>query len=306
MKKKSIKLVLLAFLVLIVAAGGAVALGIDRIARVAVEAGATFALGVKTTLASMDIGVFSGTVAMGDLNVANPEGFTAPRFLGLKKGSLAVSLGSLMGDKVEVPEISLSGVELSLERKLGKSNYGVILDGLKKFESGEKPAAESKGGKAFVIRRAVVEGINVDVNMIGLGGDLTRVPVTIERIELRDIGSDSAGGAQLAEVSSIILKAILQAVATKAGDVLPADIAGELTAGLDGLKSLGDKVQVVGDVSAKVGGELKRLGGLGEKLGIKVEEVGKESEAKLKEAGKKVEEGLKGLIPGEKKKEKKP
>ena len=58
---------------------------IDRIAKAGVEKGATYALGVPTTLKSADVGVFAGTFAMSGLNVANPEGFDKePHFLKLE------------------------------------------------------------------------------------------------------------------------------------------------------------------------------------------------------------------------------
>ena len=75
--KKLIKLVAV-LLILLVLATVAVALYIDTIAKTAIERGATYALGVETTLGSADVGLLSGTFSMGDLTVANPAGFESP------------------------------------------------------------------------------------------------------------------------------------------------------------------------------------------------------------------------------------
>lgn len=288
----------LAVIVLVAAA----LLGIDRIARVGVETAGTYALGVQTTLGSMDVGLFSGRVGMSALDVANPEGFTSPHFLRMDDGRVAVTLGSLMSDRVKVPELTLRGINMSLERKQGRSNYQTILDGLKKFETAEAapdPAAKQESGKKFVIAQAVISDVTVTVDMLGIGGGATSMPVKIERIELNDVGSDSAGGVQLAELSAILTKAILAAVVSKAGGVLPPEITGELSAGLDGLRSLGGGAyKVVGDVTATVGGEVKQLGTVGRDLLKGAGTSGAES-------GKKVSEGLKGLLPGKKKEDEK-
>jgi hypothetical protein len=254
----------------------------------------------------MDVGVFSGRVAMADLNVSNPPGYKSPHFLEMGEGRVGVSLGTLMEDKVVLPELTLSGIRLNLEHLKGKANYKVIIDNLKRFESGEKPAdaaEEEKGGKQFVIEKVTINDVRVEVELLPIGGDLTRVPVIIPRIELENVGS-GGDGIKLAELTSVILKAILTTVVQQAGDRLPGDIAGELTAGLGQLKSLGDvSVQVVGQVTAEVS---EKVAEAAEQLGEAAEEAGKDVAKTVDEGTKKVGEelgkGLDGLLGKDKKK----
>ena len=269
---------------------------IDHVAKVAVERGATFALGVDTSLDSMDVGVFSGSVEMAELDVANPSGFESPHFLHLGEGRVAVSLGSLLEDKVVVPELTLTGTGMNLERRAGKANYQVILDNLKKFESKEnQPAEQQEAGKKFLFEKIAIRDVRVQVNLLPVGGKLTRLPITIEGIELRNVGSDSDQGVQMAELTSILLKAILASVVDKAGDLMPADVARELSKGLDGLKGLGDTtVQVVGEVTTQAGEAANQVG-------EKVDEAIKDGGKSLEEAGKKLGEGLGGLLDTDKK-----
>jgi hypothetical protein len=261
----------------------------------------------------MDVGVFSGRVAMDDLNVSNPTGFKSAHFLQMGKGRVGVSLGTLMEDKVVLPELTLSGLNVNLEHHEGKANYKVIIDNLKKFESGEKPAEEKeeKESKQFVIEKVTISDVHVEVELLPIGGDLTRVPVTIERIELKNVGSGGDGIA-LAELTAIVLKAILKTVVDRAGDMLPGDIAGELTAGLDQLKGLGEvSVQVVGqvttEVAEKVAEAAEEIGKAAEEgaeeLGKAVDEGTKKVGAELDKAGKEVGKGLEGLLGGKDKKD---
>ncbi len=72
--KRVKKIILIAIVLVILLIGGGV-LWIDHLAKLAVETGATYALGVETTLGGMDIGVVGGTVDLSTLNVANPPAF---------------------------------------------------------------------------------------------------------------------------------------------------------------------------------------------------------------------------------------
>lgn len=274
---------------------------IDGLARTAVQEGGTYALGVPTKLDSVKIGLMSQKVELSRLEVANPPGFDSPHFLGLADGRLAVSLGSLLGDTVEVPELVLSGINLNLEKKKGKANYQVILDNLKKFES-QEPSEPSQpqpeeAGKKFVIRKLSIRDVNVQVDLLRIGGEATRLPIKIDQIELTDFGSGSDKGMHLAELSSVILKAIFSAVAQQAGQILPGDIRGELTAGLDKLKDVGEVTTKLATDATKTGKEIIEEGKKAvEDLGKTLDEAGKS----LEEAGKSISEGLGDLLKPEK------
>ena len=290
-------------LVLVVIAS--VVLWIDHVAKAGVEGGATYALGVRTTLDAMDVGVLSGEVKMSELNVRNPAGFKTPHFLRLDDGGVAVSLGSLMEEKVILPELTLSGLNVNLERSGGKANYKVIMDNLKKLESKEEPPAdEQKEGKKFVVEKVGIRDVRVNIDLLPIGGELTRIPVTIERIELENVGSDTDRGIPLADVIGILIKAVLTTVVQKCGDLLPADVLGELNAGLEQLSGLGaTTVQVVGRVTSDVQEAAEQIGEMGKEAGEAIGEGAKEVGKGLEEAGKDLEKGIGDLIGVGKKKD---
>lgn len=304
--KRAAKIVVSVVVALVVLVAGGL-FWIDSIAKVGVEKGATYALGVETTLDRMRIGVFSGEAGMSKLNVRNPGGFDTPHFLDLGNGNVAVSLGSLMDDTVVIPELTLSSLSVNLERKGGKANYQVILDGLKRFDEKEdapqrepQDDAEAKRGKKFVVRHVAINDVNVQVDLLPVGGELTRVPLKIERIELRDVGSESANGVQLAELTGILIKAILASVLEAGGDLIPADIAGELSKGLEGLTGLGGvTAQVVGEVSTVVDGHVRKVGEAGKELLQKLGESGGGHGEGVKDVGRQIEQGIGGLLQKE-------
>jgi hypothetical protein len=272
----------------VLVAGGVVVgfVMVDRLAARGVEAGGTYALGVETELTSADVGVFDGTVDLTGLRVANPGGYKAAQFLTMADGGVAVSMGSLRGDVVEVPTLTLSDIDVYLERADGKANYQVIIDNLKRFESGDAPPPEKEPGKRFVIRRIEINDVAAHVSLLPLGGEMATAEVVVPQIVLTDVGADEP--LKLGEVVKVVTQAVLATIAANAGGTLPADLAGELQSQLgrlEGLESLGV------DMAADFGAGLQEVAGQVDELRNKAEGIGEE----LKGAG----DRLRGLLGGD-------
>jgi uncharacterized protein involved in outer membrane biogenesis len=282
----------LAGLLVLIIAGVLIAFSmVNGIAKKAIESGGTYALGAQTKVSSVSIGLLSGKVSMSGLDVANPAGgFQSPHFLSLGKGGVAVSLGSLRQPTVELPQLSLSNLDVNLEKRNGQTNFGAILDSLKqKTGGGDKPKSAPAGDeKKFVIRDLDIQNVTVHVDLVGGPGavsELTKVTVPIERIKLHDVGSAGSGvagsGVTMSELAGIIVKAVLSAAAENGGGVIPADMLGDLKGKLAALGDL-DKLKM--DVTASAKGKVDEL----------TKKATDEAKKKMDEAADK----LKGLIPG--------
>ncbi len=296
------RLVVAAVVLAVVLVGGIVLLltQVDRIAKVAIEQGGTFATGTPTTVADVSIGLFSGKFSLSGLAIANPEGFKSPAFMSLGSGGVDLSVASLGGSTIEVPRFALDSLELNLERRDGKTNYGAILDSLKRLQGqggGGGGAQPSQDGKKFVINQVELSNIVVRIDLAGgprAVSDLTRVTIPIDQISLSNVGKTgtavAGSGVTVSELSSIVISAVLRAATDKGGSVIPADLLGDLNGRLEGLgKGLID-MKVVSGAQAKV-----------EELGKKVvEDVKKTVDDAAKKATDKASEALKGLIPGKK------
>lgn len=277
--------VLLVVLVVGLLVAGAIAgfAMIDRVAARGVEAGGTYALGVPTRLGSADVEVFGGEVSLRGLRVANPEGYSDEQFMTLGEGDVAVTLGTLRKDVVEVPVLRLSDIDVYLERAGGKANYQVIIDNLKRFETGETPPPEDAPGKRFVIRRVEIGDVKAHVSLLPLGGEMAKAEVVVPQIVLTEVGADRP--LKLGEVVKVVTQALLATIAANAGGTLPADLASELESQLGrlaGLESLGV------DVAADFGEGLQEIAGSVEEITGQVDE--------LREQAEEIGEGLKGLF----------
>lgn len=244
-------LVLLLVIALVV-----VGCSIDSIAKAAIEQAGSEALGVPTTVESCDVGLLSASFGMQGLRVANPEGFGSEPFLSLGSGSVAVSAGSLRSEKVELPELTLDAVRLGIVQNAGGSNYGAILDNLERFQGSDTP--KEGEGTRFVVRKLLISDVLVTVtpdSKLGIGA----VKLPIDRIELKDIGSDTERGVLLSELAGIVVKSILQR-ATSSGK-LPAVIQGALGGKLQNLQGAAYKEldNQLDKVKKGVGDKLKGL-----------------------------------------------
>lgn len=295
---KRLAIAAIVLLVLVVGAFVAVLLSINSIAKAGIEKGGSYALGVPTTVGRVSIGLTSGQASLEGLNVANVQGFKAPHFLKLGHGDVAVTLGSLRQKVTEIPTLTLENIDVQLERIGDGGNYQRILDNLKKVtggKSGEPAPPPSGDEKKFVVKDLTIRNVRVELNVLAAPGALgdalakaTHVPVTIDLIELHNVGKTGEGvqgtGVTLGQLTSIIVQAVLSAAAEKGAGLFPSDI--------------------IGDIQGRLG-DIGGLKDFGMQIGGKAGEAAKEAVKGAAEEGKKtiedVKKGIGDLIPGKKK-----
>ena len=258
--------IVLALLLLAVLAVGGVVVFIDPIVRGTIERAGTSALGVETTVEEVDIGFGSDTsCVLTGVRIANPPGFASPHFFHLAQSTVQVNVHSLLSDTVRAPELGLTGIDLHLERTSGGTNYGAILDNLKRMESPddgggdrEEPAGE---GKRFVLERIALRDVRATIDLLPEAGDAARFTISIPEILLEDVGTD---GLTAAQIYDLVVKALLAATVESGAGVIPDDLLQDLGA------RLGDLEQISYELTKKAE--------------AKVQELTEELEGKLDEA----------------------
>jgi hypothetical protein len=257
--KKKVLLVVLLIPVVLVAG---VWIFLDHLAKKAVEIGGEQAMGVPTALDGISLRPIQGKGTIEGLQVSNPQGFDSPFFVRLDKGDATLDVGSVLTDQVVMKRIELNGFEVHLEKSKGSSNYGVILDNMKKGE--EAPAEEA--GKKFLVEEVVVRDIRVHADVAIAGQTVKTVHLNIEEVRLENVGSDTESGVIMSQLMGTIVKAVLTAIVQQGAEILP-DIATDLGAGLGKLGKVG--VRVLGKVTGQVGSEAVKVLGGALKKGVK-------------------------------------
>ena len=253
--KLFIALLVIVVIVVIVVAGAY--FYVDTIAKKAIEQGGEMALGVSTNLDDVHISLFGGEASLSGLQIANPPGFKSPIFMGLGRGEVAVSLGSLMGDTVNIPRVTLRNIRVNLEQRDKKNNVDPVLARAKSL-SGQKgkpapqPAAEA--GKKFIVEYFLLEDVQVNANL-DFFGQVSEVNLVLPQIELRNLGAKEQG-LPMPELIQKVVQAVLSAAQNSSGQLSPALaklLAGEL-GDLDDIKT-----EVIGQATAQVGKTVKDL-----------------------------------------------
>jgi len=295
--KTALKVIAIVFTLLVLGIIGIVIFAlsmVDQGAKMVVEQGGTYAMGVETTVDTMDLTLSKGAVEMGGLNIANPEGFSTENFFSLANADAKIDLESVGTDTVLIPSVSLIGIDVTLDKGQDPSNYNQILENLARFESGESaPADKSKAGKNVIIKSLVLENINIHVaNMPGVSLVAGDVAINIPRIELLDIGEKESMNA--GDIFNLVIKTVLSAAVEAGGGIIPGDVLGELGNGLAGLSSLGDLgIGVISDLDLD-----NVMGQVGEQIDQAAGDIQKAVDDVAGDLGKDVGDGIDDAVDG--------
>ncbi len=132
-KSKWVWRIVAVVVVVLVVAVAAAWLMIDHLAKQAVQQGGEYALGVPTTVDTVNLSLLGGSLRMETLSVANPAGYKSDHLVRTGRFDLAVQPGSVLTDTVRIPTFELSGLDLNIEGKGLISNISAVLDHVKKL-----------------------------------------------------------------------------------------------------------------------------------------------------------------------------
>lgn len=277
MKKLIPKLLIVALigLVLLVILGGVL---FKPAVRKAIEDGSQVALGVPTSLADFSAGLGFGKSDVGieQFSASNPEGFGDDALLSVGELSVEVATMSLISSTIEVPNISLQGLELRLIQDGKRSNFGEVLRHVKKLGSGGDAAAEpepdagaestSSGGKELAFGVIDIGAIQTHFDLRGIPGIEDRWDFELPGFQLDFSDPDQDSPRTVAELSSRLMDELLGRALERASRLVPEDARKLLDLGDGGLDKAVDDAKNKGqealdDAKAKA---KKKLGtGLG-------------------------------------------
>jgi hypothetical protein len=290
---KKLMMVVLALIVVLAVVAGLLLWRIDDIAKAGIQAGGEYALGVPTTVETVDLGLFGGTFDMAGLQIANPAGFDQAPYL-MRNGAFALEVtnSSFWSDTIEVPLIELDGLDVYIVKTGDGNNISPVLDHLKKFEGGEKAEEQTGSGKKFIIRKLVIRNVtaHLDVPVLGHKQVALGKPIVLE-----ELTGDNAQGLMMSEIMARLFPMITSVALQTLGDLVPTDLAGVLEGDLAGVADhLGGNVKQLIEEPSKMIGDLKeqaekQIGRIKDDMGEKIKQgLGDDVDEKVKQGADKV------------------
>lgn len=313
---KKLLWVVLAVVLILVIAVGALILWIDPVVRRTVESQSQKQLDVPVTLSGADVGLLGGTLQLEKYVIGSPQGFSAPAMFSVDDVSVAVSYGQLRQDPIRIQRIEIEKPLLVLEHGGGgRFNLQALMEKIQQAPEPQQQPEPEEEPLRLIIDRLRINGATVALRP----GDLSGVPllgnIDLEKLDIKEeyrltlpaIDITNIGTAEGAENGAAIREVVMQvmsAMAAKAAESpeLPEPVRMLLSGNLD---AIGDMMQA----------EFKaQIGKVAEDLTKKLPgEAGKALDQTLKEVttpggdpGKAIEKGLQeglGGILGERKKE---
>jgi hypothetical protein len=231
----------------------------------AIETGGTWATGVETCVENVSAGLVGGELSIEGLTLANPPGFHAQPFLGLRAAHGAWETRSLFSDEIHVRELALDGLALRIERNAKGTNYGAILEHLKGLSGGAggaQPPAEAGRRRTLVVDRIVVRDVLAELELADVPLAAGSYKVSVPRLQIDGFRSDGTTTEIVGKLLGAIVESALSASLDAGQGVFPADVLkdlrGKLKAAPGVLKEAQDALQKAGQSIEDLGGILKQ------------------------------------------------
>lgn len=250
MKKslKALRIVLLMIGIIVVAAVILINLFADRAVKIGIETAATRTLNVGVDIDNVDLSIIGGKLALQNLIIKNPPGYQHDKMLELRNAEIEVNVKSLLNEVVNIREIKLDGMKVTLEQRGISGNN--LQDVIAAIPKSQKTKGEPSGKKLH-IDNLEISNITVNVKLLPVPGKADTVTLELSPIKMTDLGSDNK--LDTAELSGKILLAIASGVAEQGVGVLPKNM-------VDAMQSTLDKTIDLGKAASEKGQELINVG----------------------------------------------
>ncbi|MDT8428913.1 MAG: hypothetical protein RQ757_09120 [Pseudomonadales bacterium] len=200
-----IKKLLLAVFALLLVSFALVFVYLDSVVKSSIEYVGPQVLGTEVTVDAVSLSPLSGSGSIDGLLVGNPEGFSAPYIFELGNVSLALAVGSVFSDVVEITSITIDSPVITYETQLRTDNVRTLMAQLSSADA-SAPAESDQAAAATQVVIRDLQIINPRVNLVA--GGLT-APVPLPDIRLQNIGEES-DSVSLEEALRQVLAAISQ------------------------------------------------------------------------------------------------
>lgn len=193
---------------LIIAAGVFLYLNFGDLAKNTAEKIASEAMGVKVTIAALDISLTDKRVTVSGINIANPRGFKNRHLMAIQ--NVSIGLNAASRTLIDFKDISVTGTGLNFEVTEKGTNISALQALMAKNKKAPSKAAEPI---KVIIRSLVITPSVINPSVTVLNQDIAS-SITLPAVRLSGIGQRDNGILAKEAVRQIMSKYLKQAEAT--------------------------------------------------------------------------------------------
>jgi hypothetical protein len=223
-------------LVIVVAWGLLALLGVDWLARHAINRWGSTLLAAEVDVERVNLSMFKGTAFVKGVEVGRVPGFNV-RTAHMDELRVRLDPATVLSGPTLVHEFAVTSLQVTYERGDRGSNLDAIQRNIEAAvrSSGEGGTGKA-GGRRYVIERLVIRNLRVVVSHQGLPGGQA-LAFDLPDVELRDIGKRD-GGLTANQVAALVTATLHQKVALRVLSNLDALRRGGLEGAIDALRRL--------------------------------------------------------------------
>ncbi len=217
------KKLLMVIVVLIAAVAGAVvyfASGANDFIRTQIESQGERYLGTQVSVASVDLQFSEGKMVIHDIDVENPDGFSAEDAFSL--GAITVDIAGQMQEPYRIEEITLDAPEVLFELDAeGNANLMVIKDHLMATlpEQSNQPTEKEGAAPLLIVDAVTISNVKLTLNAEKLVIEGVELDKKIYEVSLPTFNAGAIGqpdGLPADQVGSVIVQKMLDNIVRQA------------------------------------------------------------------------------------------
>lgn len=195
----------------------------DVIVKQAVTRVGSMVTGTKVELDAFSSSLFGGSAEITGFRVGNPEGYQNPEAFRVEKVVVRLNPGSIFSSKIEIFEVSVSGMRVDFEMRLdGSSNLTDIQKNVEQFAgtgdaepAEEQTPAEAQEAESASEKQLVIRLFQVSDSRVSLSSNVlkTTADIPLPPIEMTDVGEGKTTGETFQELYAQLIVSISKAVA---------------------------------------------------------------------------------------------
>jgi uncharacterized protein involved in outer membrane biogenesis len=207
---KSIRKILIWFLVGLVAALAIFSMTLGGIVRSEIERESTLAMGVDTAIESIKVNLFTGHLQINNFMISNPPTFSTPFLLRVTRLEVETPPWNLFSDVVQLQKFAIEQISFNIEQNRLNNNLLVVVKNLQENQQRQEQDDSGKPEKRFKADLVTVDRVETIVKATIFDKVLADETLSVSNLRLEGLTADNARGVILAE---LLRKVLLESIA---------------------------------------------------------------------------------------------